>query len=143
MAAAIVAWAVTTGCALSGPAGRSLDTLPNRSGWLLLGALTESGAWATAPKHLLVADGTDSVPKPRDLIRVTAEQDVLILDFAQTKDSRYLEPPANRPLSAADRTGVVLQPNTVVRVQRVFEEKPSGIRGVWVLIRAEGDGGAR
>lgn len=141
-ALAIIAGAVISGCALSG--SRALDALPNRSGWVLLGMISESGVWQTGAKHVLVKDGTDVVPKPGDLIRVTAARDVVIVDFAQTGDARYLEPPVNRSLSGSDRTGVVLQPNTVVRVQRVFEEKSvGGVRGVWVMIRSNGDGRER
>lgn len=132
----------------------SLDTLTHKTGWIPLGALTaDSRRWAggsdpnvpymTGPFEILgrrVDRRKPILPKVGDRIRVTARQEIVIIDYARTGEQRRLTAPSSvtsisRPLGAADRTGLHVEAGEVLEVRAVKISRPLGqIRAAWARV---------
>src|SRR6266536_4463753 len=88
---------------------RSLENMTYKTGWVLLGAVTEDyRAWAAAnDSHVpyktggfeivgKTVDRTKPVlPRKGDLIRITDREPIVILDYATTAEKRRLDPPSS------------------------------------------------
>lgn len=131
----------------------SLEMLTGKAGWITLGDVTldlenwVSGGDPTAGFKMgpyeIVGKNVDRrkpiLPKVGDRIRLTARNEVLILDYATTGEKRALESPSSvtRSKGPGDRTGIVLEPGTVVEVQAVEISGPIGQgRIVWARVSA-------
>jgi len=106
------------------------------TGWLYLGDLdVKEQAWATVLKHEVEKS---VVPRPGDVLEITREHPVVIMDFRLTAEEGRLLSPANDP-DRRHLTGLNLPAGTKVKVEEVSRNHPVGpgpIQSVWVRVVA-------
>jgi hypothetical protein len=129
----------------------SLRAPVGTAGWIVLGDVTEDlKEWATMSDPTVrfftgsfefvdkqVDRRKPTLPVPGDRIRLKSRQPVFVLDYAVSGHKRVLDPPfsVDRYLENKDKTGVVLEPGSIVEVQAV-EISPfySHARIVWARV---------
>lgn len=111
--------------------------LQNRTAWLYLGDVTASEeSWATQIRHADESGNTNRVvPQPGDVIRITSEIELLILEYRTRGEELRLRSPADRILTTKDRTGITLGSDSKVRIEEIQLETPAGgLKGVWARV---------
>ena len=139
VACLVAAGAVTLGAGC----GRSKGTgtwgpLEHKTGWIRLGYLvagTEN--WATQAIYRPVAASADStsIPRTGDVVEITKESLVIIVEFKSHGEDKRLTSPATRLLYEDDSTDINLQPGEQVRVQETQRGAPAdGVQMVWARV---------
>ena len=135
----IAALAVT----LAGGCGESKGTgtwgpLRYKTGWIRLGYLvagTEN--WATQAVYRPVGAASDSasIPKAGDVLEITKESLVIIVEFKSHGEDKRLTSPASRLLYQDDSTDINLRPGEQVRVQETQRGAAAdGVQMVWARV---------
>lgn len=123
----------------TGSAVHPLASLQRQSGWLYLALLdVESQEWASVVRWEVVqrrSGRRGTIPGPRDVLRMTREMDVQIVDYQERGEEHYLVSPGNRVRRLADLTGVKLPPGTKVVILEISEDTPvGGAQSIWARV---------
>lgn len=118
---------VALGCSSSAVNGQEANSpwrvLKEDTAWIVLGYIEGgSGNWVTLPAYDIVrrrVPGDPRMPTVGDVLSVTHDISLYILDFKNSGESRRLEWPGGRQLEDADLTGVVLKPGMRAVVEEV------------------------
>lgn len=116
-----------------------LSSLRFRSGWLHLVLLDLESqqfmtnvTWEVARRRSV---HPDALPRPGDVLRITTEDEVEIVDYQERGEADYLVSPGSRRRRRADLTGVKLPPATEVVVLEIFRDKPIGpTQSIWARV---------
>jgi hypothetical protein len=111
-----------------------LDALRFGTGWILIGALdVKTELWATILKHrvtqrLVASDSI--VPLAGDILEITMELPVLIVDYESRGEENRLISPAGRVSSTSNMTGVMLSVGTSVIVEEIARDPLGNVKNV-------------
>ena len=98
-----------------------------------------SHKWASLLKHKTTRSNgeTPHLPQVGELIEITAQIEVYILDFETAGEEHLVGSPIGRVRANRDFTGVVLTPGMKVRIKRIDKGKVAGsLQSVWALVAA-------
>lgn len=125
--------ATCSGATQSPPGTDPWAALEHKTGWVYAGAIDrKESLWVTQLHHRYLdvvaepdrAFAFDSptplqsrMPRVGDVIEVTAEMSLRIVDFEMTRELRRLESPAGRVLTKTDSTGVSLPVGTRLKIR--------------------------
>ncbi len=114
--------------------------LSHRSGWVLLGVRdTRDGNWAVAPQFEIEGVTTEAWPATRDprtgeLLALTANNDLVILEYATRGEDRRLDFPGGRRLDTGD-IAAKLVAGERLHVDEIIAERPvDTLLGVWARV---------
>ena len=139
---------IVLGCvspALSGQETNSpWKALKEDTAWIVLGYI-EGGSdnWVTLPAYDIVRrelPGDPRVPAIGDVLSVTHDISLYILDFKNSGESRRFDWPGGRQLEDADLTGGVLKPGmraVVKEVRRDIGSRCKTACAVWARVAPE------
>jgi hypothetical protein len=110
-----------------------------RTAWILLGEIdVPTQRWAVQLKHTFKAPprSTDSiVVNPGDVLRITENQPLVILNYSKTGETARLQSPPLRGSARDSLTGVTLPPGSEVVVRAVArDERVGALQGIWVRV---------
>ena len=134
---ASLAVTLATGCGASKETG-TWGPLRYKTGWIRLGYLvagTEN--WATQGVYRPVGAASDatSIPKAGDVLEITKESLVIIVEFKSHGEDKRLTSPASRLLYEDDSTDINLPPGEQVRVQETQRGAAAdGVQMVWARV---------
>ena len=136
---AVACAAVTAGNGQRPEAPHALDALRFGTGWVLLGFLdNESQLWTTILKHRVKERrvASDSiVPLPGDVLELSMELQVYIVDYQARGEENRLVSPADRMLTKDNLTGVTLLAGTEVVAEEVILDSPGyNVQSVWARV---------
>lgn len=123
-----------------GASPHPLTALQSGSGWVSIGILrVESQTLATVSKWEVVkrrSGRPGPFPGPHDVLRVTHEMGVVMLDYRSQGEANWMVSPADRMLGPADTTGVMLPPGTEVVVLEISPDTPTaeGAQPFWARV---------
>jgi hypothetical protein len=114
--------------------------IPNDTGWIFAGYYDDNvGRFTTGPFVKVVKSSypdKQTIPRIGEWVRMTAERNVVIADFASKGLTRQMDPPwQQNQLGSGDYTGIKLPKGSTVEVRDVsagsFPGRPSA---VWLRI---------
>jgi hypothetical protein len=112
--------------------------LNSRTGWILLGEIdVPTQTWAVQLKHASKAPRPPHSIEvnPGDVLRITENQPVVILNYTLTGEMARLQPPPLRGSARDSLTGVTLPPGSEVVVRAVVRDEQVGrLQGIWVRV---------
>ena len=123
------------------PTEQGWATLEYKTGWLLLGVMTvDKNYWSSALSFEVLGkphpENGYILPIQGDRIRLTTEQELLILDYAQSGEKNRLASPAARQrLTSDDWTRIRLPKESILMVEDYQVGPPMGaLKAVWVRV---------
>jgi hypothetical protein len=113
------------------------STLNFDTGWILIGVVdVQDRTWATVIKHEFTKPQrpNQSVPDLGDIIRITMDQDVVIVGFKSSGEEKRLVSPAGIAEST-DATGTVIRAGDDVVVRAVERDDPfARLQTIWARV---------
>jgi len=123
-----------------GAAPKGLSSLKFQTGWVLLGSFDVSlKEWGSAV-HFKVINKREQaaniyVPMRGDILEVTANHEVHIVNFAADHEAHRLQSPAGQTDHKRNYTGVTLSPQSTVKVEEVVRSSTAGTQQlVWARV---------
>ena len=109
------------------------SSLRHRTGWIILGVISEAGRWETEPSFKNLSGVEHKPPTLGDKIRVTSVHTLYIPGYGRERDeSRVYEVPASKGvLMDEDQTGLELMADTELKVEAIV--KGPGHASKWVV----------